>query len=217
MNLIIYYFYIVSSTLLKIENGMITTYTKCNLTINQKIHFFDVYNKTLPNLYYGVVEFNCLKSDSSIHYGYQISTPICKDCGVYCRFNDLIPKCRNSTLPIFMGCLMLLCIASFFFCFYKELWKNESCLRNYIRYRSFIKKDTDTCKDAFRTSKVLKVSSPLEFEQPTNLSNYYRNKLRDKRIAAERKYNEKIGKIRGIEDPVSFESKCLYFKFIIKF
>lgn len=69
--------------------------------------FFSVVVKTLPNLYYGIVEFNCLKSDLSIIYGYKISRPTCKDCGVYCRFNDLIPKCRNPSLPIFMACVML--------------------------------------------------------------------------------------------------------------
>lgn len=52
----------------------------------------------IPGYHFGLVTYKC-----GVDFGYLISKLKCKDCGLYCSYNDMIDGCQNQWLQMMVG------------------------------------------------------------------------------------------------------------------
>lgn len=84
-----------------VENGIIHTsgYEQCSIINNGNT--YNISGGTLIGGLYGLIEYNCDK-----YRGFIVSKMSCKNCGLYCKENQMMEGCEQVLLPTMIGILL---------------------------------------------------------------------------------------------------------------
>ncbi|QXL90807.1 glycoprotein [Pectinophora gossypiella virus 2] len=92
-----------------VQNGVLTIkdYNKCHININGDLTTIEL-NRT--KYIHDTLVFGLLKWKCDNEFGNEIVDIQCKDCGIYCSYNQQFEKCKNNITPWIIGILTSLCV-----------------------------------------------------------------------------------------------------------
>lgn len=166
----------------------------CTVNYNGKIEAFSEPG-VLPGLYFGILEFKCLKSQ-----GILVSELLCKPY-LYCNYNDLIDGCENFWFPLLFGCAISFSLSLLImYIFRRHVYKFTIYITELIFYT------ISKCRDKAELKKVEKMKNRLihiniqaRFKEPLNKSKTYLEKINSKRCkqlnVAQEKTHDKMERI----------------------
>lgn len=202
-----------TSTLLMIEsiptvsinNGELTikNANNCNIMVNGdmnniiKIKMNDT-SYSYPKYIFGIVEYDC---DSQI--GTILSTFSCKDCGIYCHYNQLFDQCKSSTLLVIIG-MVIGCIifTIMVLIFWNKIIRLARAICEFIIYKYHVYK---VKRDYSHAKEIRKLNNDISIEIKDRMRTKYDNRIKDKVNNKRSKLNSKINHGAKMEDPIYLE------------
>jgi hypothetical protein len=164
----------------------ISGYNSCQINNNgnsQNIHV-NGGEITLPGLYFGLVTYIC-----DIDAGTIISKFICKECGVFCTYNEYIEGCEQTAFKMALGIIIGLLIATCLFLpiLYFCNRKAHKILHDIV-YWFYNRSDKHRLNKSAKIQKLTGLHSFPKLKEPKVLSDEKRVKLQAKRIQRKAKH-----------------------------
>lgn len=134
-------------------------------------------------LLFGLINYNC-----NNHTGTLISKFECKPCGLFCSYNQSVPRCRHVLVPYILGGILgaivgaIICIFSF--CLFKH---NKEKLKSWYNYKILKRNDKKRIKVVTDMKKVTGINANVNFKEIKDVTpkNVEKNQTKTKQIHAE--------------------------------
>lgn len=158
------------TTMVTVKYGQITTSTEnaCDFKNNGIMYSKPKGIKDVPGLWFGFIDYNC--TDTSGHVFSKIE---CKDCGLYCTYNEQILQCKQDLSVFLIGFFSGLAIFLIIILMLKKNIRNTVFyFYHWIRYKYYCKIDKHDYLKACQNRRLLDVPMMLRFKTvqlPTNL------------------------------------------------
>lgn len=155
-------------------------YKNCTIINNgETLYYSGPVKKIMPGLHFGIITYICDQIGDTI-----ISTLKCKDCGLYCVYNEYIEGCNQSDFKFWLGVLVG-CLISGIMCTIAVLILNKVLDKTFdnLSYIFQKKEDKRNIKLAKRVSSMTNMPLKVKYTTKYPLSNKLKDKISQKRLS----------------------------------
>lgn len=149
----------------------------CEINANGKV--INMTKGRQMGLYFGLITYKC-----DTDYGYKISKMNCKECGIYCVYNDYISGCQNEKMQLVVGIFVGLILGPIA-CF--AIWKCYGKCLNACYHSNVAKRqrrnDKVELEHSLRINALTGVSSRPAFNDKYNIVKYKKKAHKYREVA----------------------------------
>nr|QMP82405.1 glycoprotein [Dipteran phasma-related virus OKIAV225] len=198
MNVIIYIFLLgisYSSCDFSVTDGLIRTNGEkgCNITVNGQVTQ-TTGDTFLPGLHFGLILYRCKNVTGMI-----VSKLSCKDCGIFCNYNEMIEGCKQYWVPFGIGVICgLVPLIVVLIILRKVVNRIITNLIEWIVYKYDAWSDSREEKRTRNLSVRMHTRTYPKYKQPSNTKSRFLNKTTCRRAAKENVYVEILAPVNAI-------------------